>query len=180
MWEMCRRLVVGASLVGLTAAAASGQPARAQRPAVPNEAADPAEVNRLFDAYAIVQAQEMLQLDDALFGSFVTRLRALQDARRRHLRGRAQIIQDLQRLVRQGEADEAVLRERMEALARQDAAGAADTRRAAEAVDEVLDVRQRARFRVFEHQLEIKKLELLARVRQQIRANRAQRAAERP
>jgi hypothetical protein len=40
-------------------------------------------------------------------------------------------------------------------------------------VDELLDVRQRVRFRVFEHQLELKKLELLARVRQQIRANRA-------
>ncbi len=58
----------------------------------------------------------------------------------------------------------------MDALVKQDEAGAQEIKRAAGAVDELLDVRQRARFRVFEHQLEIKKLELLARVRQQIPA----------
>jgi hypothetical protein len=136
---------------------------------------DPAEVNRLFDAYAIMQAQEMLQLDEAKFGPFVTRLKALQDVRRRSLRARGQIIQDLQRMLRQadGPADETTLKERLDALARQDTAATVEVRRATDAVDELLDVRQRARFRVFEHQLELKKLELLARVRQQIRANRA-------
>ena len=126
-----------------------------------------------------MQAQETLQLDDAHFGAFVTRLKALQDARRRHLRARNQIVQDLQRSIRQGQADDNVLRERMDALARQDVTGAAEIKRAADAVDELLDVRQRARFRVFEHQLEIKKLELLARVRQQMRANRQNRLPER-
>jgi hypothetical protein len=164
------RLIAALAFVAL-AAVASAQPARAPG-AVAQETADPGEVNRLFDAYAIMQAQETLQLDDAHFGSFVTRLKALQDARRRHLRSRAQIVQDLQRLIRQERTDESVLRERMDALARQDAAGAAEIKRAADAVDEILDVKQRAQFRVFEHQLEIKKLELLARVRQQLRANR--------
>lgn len=164
--------------LGLTsgAPALAGQAGAGQRPAAPRpgDVPDPAEVNRLFDAYAIMQAQEMLQLDDTKFGSFVTRLKALQDARRRSLRGRGQIILDLQRLLRQPDpADEGVLRERLDALSRQDAAAAIDIRRATEAVDELLTVRQRARFRVFEHQLELKKLELLARVRQQIRANRA-------
>jgi hypothetical protein len=141
----------------------------------PVDVPDPGEVNRLFDAYAIMQAQEMLQLDDAKFGSFVTRLKALQDVRRRSMRARGQIIQDLQRMLRRldGPPDEAAIRDRLDALARQDATAAVDVRRAYDAVDELLDLRQRARFRVFEHQLELKKLDLLARVRQQIRANRA-------
>ena len=169
--------------VAASGAEAAGQAAAPERPAqgearVPPRLADvpdPGEVNRLFDAYAVMQAQEMLQLDDAKFGPFVTRLRGLQTARRRSLRQRGQIIQEIQRLLRQpdGAADEATLKEQLDALARQDANSADEIRRATDAVDELLDVRQRARFRVFEHQLELKKLDLLARVRQQIRANRA-------
>jgi hypothetical protein len=37
------------------------------------------------------------------------------------------------------------------------------------AVDELLDMRQRARFRVLEQQLEIRKLELVGRARQRLR-----------
>ena len=166
--------LAGALMVVAWTTIAAAQAVRPQGGAAA-EIADPAEVNRLFDAYAIMQAQEMLQLDEERFGPFVTRLKALQEARRRHMRGRGQIIRDLQQMVRQGTADEAALRERMDALVKQDEAGAQEIKRAAGAVDELLDVRQRARFRVFEHQLEIKKLELLARVRQQFRANRAPR-----
>jgi hypothetical protein len=161
-----------------------GRPAQSRAgQARPGQAAselpDPGEVNRLFDAYAIMQAQETLQLDEAKFGSFVTRLKALQQLRRRNMRARGQIIQDLQRMLRRGDGppddapNDVAVRERLDALARQDATAAAEIKRAYDAVDELLDVRQRARFRVFEHQLELKKLDLLARVRQQIRANRA-------
>jgi hypothetical protein len=156
--------------VGSTAGQVPGPPGVAR-----GEMPDPGEVNRLFDAYAIVQAQDALRLDDAKFGPFVTRFKTLQEARRRSLRARGQVIQDLQRLLREPEsgADDAALKERLDALAKQDAASAIEIKRATDAVDELLDVRQRVRFRVFEHQLELKKLELLARVRQQIRANRA-------
>jgi phosphoserine phosphatase len=121
----------------------------------------------------VVQAQEMLQLDDATFAPFLRRLKTLQEVRRRYQRGRAQIIQDLQRRLRAGDADEASLQERVETLARHDVEGVAEIRKATDAIDGMLTVRQRARFRVFEHQLELRKLELVGRVRQQIRANRA-------
>ncbi len=77
-----------------------------------------------------------------------------------------------QRLLRQGDADEGALGGRLDELGRHDATALAAVKEAADAIDEMLDIRQRARFRVFEHQLELKKLELLGRVRQQIRANR--------
>jgi len=167
-------MLCGAWLLLAGSGMGSAQPAEPRSVPPAGELADPGEVNRLFDAYAIMQAQETLHLDEAKFGSFVTRLKGLQEARRRNMRARAQIIQDLQRLLRQpeGTVDDATLKERLDALAKQDTLGATDIKRAADAVDELLDTRQRARFRVFEHQLELKKLELLARVRQQMRGNR--------
>ena len=45
-----------------------------------------------------MQAQEALGLDEARFGPFVTRLRALQEMRRRHLRERAAVMRDLRQL----------------------------------------------------------------------------------
>jgi hypothetical protein len=63
-----------------------------------NETVDPAELGRLFDAYTVMQAQEALGLDEARFGPFVTRLRALQEMRRRHLRERAAVMRDLRQL----------------------------------------------------------------------------------
>jgi hypothetical protein len=117
-----------------------------------------------------------LQLGDPQFGPFVTRLKALQDARRRHFRLRTQIVQDLARMTRpDSQATEEMIRERLEALLRQEEAGQTEIKRAHARVDELLDVRQRARFRVFEDQLDRKKFELLARARQQRRANRAAR-----
>ena len=44
-------------------------------------------------------------------------------------------------------------------------------RKAYNALDEVLEVRQQARFRVFEEQIERRKIELLMRARQQNRPN---------
>jgi hypothetical protein len=46
-------------------------------------------------------------------------------------------------------------------------------RKAYNGIDEVLDVRQQARFRVFEDQIERRKIELMMRARQQNRANQA-------
>jgi hypothetical protein len=125
-------------------------------------------VLRLFDAYAVMQAQEALGLDDAAFGPFVSRLRALQNVRRRHARQRYAAVRELRRLL-DSTGNEAVMQERLDALARLDAASSADEVKARAAIDELLDVRQRARFRVLEQQLELRRLELIGRARQRLR-----------
>ena len=51
-----------------------------------NAATSPAELQRLFDAYVLVQAQDVLQLTDAQLPDFMSRLRALQEVRRRESR----------------------------------------------------------------------------------------------
>ena len=160
-----RRLRAAAVLLAMWQAA--GQ---APGPAA-NENVDPAELGRLFDAYTVMQAQEALGLDEAHFGPFVTRLRALQEMRRRHLRERVAVMRDLRQLL-QATGNDAQLKERLDALVRLETASRADQAKAMDAIDELLDVRQRARFRLLEQQLELRKLELVNRARQRQRANR--------
>lgn len=133
--------------------------------------ADPAELARLFDAYTVMQAQDVLGLDEARFGPFVTRLRALQELRRRHLRERAVVMREMRQLL-QTPGNDAALKEKLDGLARLEATTRADEQRAREAVDEILDIRQRARFRLLEQQLELRKLELVNRARARLRAPR--------
>ena len=84
---------------------------------------------RLFDAYTVMQAQEALGLDEARFGPFVTRLRALQEMRRRHLRERAAVMRDLRQLL-QAPGNDAQLKERLDALVRLETATRADQAKA--------------------------------------------------
>ena len=53
--------------------------------------------------------------------------------------------------------------------------GEADARKALDALDQTLDLRQQARFRVFEEQMERRKLELVTRARQANRGNNPNR-----
>jgi hypothetical protein len=142
----------------------------AQRPlAALGDDMTPAQIQRLFDAYLIMEAQQALTLTDQQYPQFLTRLKTLQDTRRRNQQQRNQLMNELQRLTSpraQVQADEAVVKERLGTLQELESRSAAELRKAYAALDEVLDVRQQARFRVFEEQIERRKLELLLRARQ--------------
>jgi hypothetical protein len=126
----------------------------------------PGEIQRLFDAYVIMQAQQVLQLDDARFGQFVQRLKALQEVRRKGEMERHKLVQQLARLTAPGQTtDDAQLRDALKALHEQESRTAAQIRQAYDALDEALDLRQQARFRVFEQQMERRKIDLLLRAR---------------
>jgi hypothetical protein len=134
----------------------------------------PGEIQRLFDAYLVMEAQQALSLTDQQYPQFLTRLKTLQDARRRMQQERNQLMGQLQRLTNPREpnrADDAQIKERLAALQELESRTAAEMRRSYNALDEVLDVRQQARFRVFEEQIERRKIELLMRARQQNRPN---------
>ena len=66
-------------------------------------------------------------------------------------------------------ADEAAISERLSALQELEARSAAENRKAYTELDALLDPRQQARFRVFEEQIERRKLELMLRARQNVR-----------
>lgn len=164
-----------ALLAGGAAPGAEGFQAAGQRQIAPRDRAaaerpglSPAEVVNMLDAYAIVQAQEALQLGDPQYGEFVARLKRLQQTRRRNLQQRAAILQELRRLSAPAVAqvDEPAIRERLKALADHDDRAAGEIRKAYLALDEILDARQQARFRLLEEQLERRKIDLLQRARQ--------------
>lgn len=175
--------MIGSLLVVLLSAGlgvaepASVHQAAAVPDARPNRAPgelSPAEVVGMLDAYALVQAQNALQLNDSQYGAFVGRLKALQETRRKNQRARNQVVQELRRLTGQQAAtlDEAAVRDRLRALRELDERSAADLRRAYDALDEVLDIRQQARFRIFEENLERRKMDLLLRARQRAAGRR--------
>lgn len=151
-------------------AAQGGQPL----PGLDNSDMTPGEIQKLFDAYLVMEAQQALTLTDEQYPQFLTRLRALQDTRRRNQQERFRLMGELQRLTnprQPARGDDGMIKERLSMLQELDARTAAELRKAYGAVDEVLDLRQQARFRIFEEQIERRKIELLMRARQQNRPN---------
>lgn len=176
------RLIILAALMAGTVTIAAAQPAGppAQRPGgaagrgAPEsaDALPDAALADMLDTYAIVQAQRELTIADEKYGTFAARLKKLQDVRRRNQRQRQQLVRELFRMAgprAPAPADETSIRNQLTALREHDDRAAAELRQAYDALDEVLDVRQQARFRVFEEQIERRKLDLLVRARERAR-----------
>jgi hypothetical protein len=131
------------------------------------------EIQKLLDGYAIVQAQEALGMTDAEFGPFLPKLRELQDMRRRNEQERLRLLMELRRLTNpRAQASENDIRDRVRALRELQIKALNDVQKSYESIDQSLNVRQQARFRIFEQEIEQRKLQLLMRARQQNRANR--------
>jgi hypothetical protein len=168
-WLATRML---ATVVALTCAlpgihAQAGRAGQRGTPPVDAVGVTPNEIQQMFDAYFLVRAQEVLQLRDEQYPPFLTRLRALQAIRRRAENQRRQTVNQLRRLIQPSDGlDEATIKERLKSLNDLDANVALEARRAQDSLDEVLDLRQQARFRVLEEEMERRKVELVMRTRQ--------------
>jgi Spy/CpxP family protein refolding chaperone len=139
---------------------------RGARPPAVAEGISPAELQRMFDAYALMQAQEQLKISDDQYAQFLSRFKALQDVRRKSLQERQRIIQSLRKMLNTPPIDEAQLKDQLKALQDLEARTVTDVKKAYDTVDQVLDTAQQAKFRVFEENMERRKLELVARARQ--------------
>jgi Spy/CpxP family protein refolding chaperone len=156
-------VIIGA--VAMAAVAASAQQRGPAAPALQEAGITPAEIQRMFDAYALLQAQEQLKIGDEQYSQFLTRFKALQDIRRKSLQERTRIVNELRRILNEGQADDTQIKERLKLIEEIDARTAAEVRKAYDAIDQVLDLRQQAKFRVFEENMERRKLELVTRAR---------------
>src|SRR5688572_8318205 len=133
-----KRAIAVCSVAALCVASASAAGAAQGRPGPQGRAQEgrgqaegtvsPAEIQRMLDGYMLIQAQEMLQLSDEQFPRFLSRVRLLQEARRRSQGERQRALQELRRLTsgRGGPADEGGIRERLKALDDLDARAAAE------------------------------------------------------
>jgi hypothetical protein len=165
-------LVLAAAVSSAWTTAAAQRPERAPAPLgradQDPDALPDAALADMLDTYAIVQAQRELTIADEKYGTFAARLKKLQDIRRRNQRQRQQLVRELFRMAgprATASVDDATIRNQLAALRDHDDKAAAELRQAYDALDEVLDTRQQARFRVFEEQIERRKLDLLVRAR---------------
>jgi hypothetical protein len=156
-----------AALIAVLAVAGFGAVAQAQGRRGGGEpgVGSPGELQQMFDAYALLQAQEQLGIGDEQYPQFLRRFKALQDLRRQTLQARARLLQELRRLVMEQPPDEGRIKERLTALQESDARARRDAESAYAEIDSGLDVTQQAKFRIFEEQMERRKLEILTRVR---------------
>jgi hypothetical protein len=169
--------VIGAGLSTGVAAQAppaqgrgAGGGARGQNPAALQIAPSmaPAEIERLFDAYALVQAQSALDLDASAFLVFLQKFQQYQAARHKHQVDRQKLLNEINNLLKpEANIDEVTLSAKTKALDDLELQDAQDENAALAAVDLTLNVRQRARLRVFINNQERNKLELIALARQQ-------------
>ena len=171
------RLVV---LIGFCGAIGAPGVTAAQRQQLPAEESQQAaglplrEVQQLLDGYAVIQGQEFLGLNDTQFGQFLPKFKALLETRRRNETERLRSLMELNRMTNprgNAQVSDNDLRERLRLLREAESRTAGEIQKARDAVDQTLDLRQQARFRVFEEQIERRKLQLLMQVRQN-RANR--------
>ena len=158
-------VVLGIASASLHAQERGGRQGRQNRPAPAAEGVSPAEVQRMFDSYALMQAQEQLKIKDEVFPKFLSRFKALQDVRRKALQDRTRLIVELRQTVNQAQPDDAKLKELLKAVHDLETRAQEDVKKAYGSIDEVLDVRQQAKFRVFEENMERRKLDLVMRAR---------------
>jgi hypothetical protein len=177
-----RRFGLAVSLLGVLVTPASAWAQRQQAPAQDGQQTQglpPREVQQLLDGYAVIQGQEFLGLNDSQFAQFLPKFRALQETRRRNEIERLRLLQELNRMTNPrvgGQGADSDVHDRLRMLKDVESRASGEIQKAREAVDQTLDVRQQARFRVFEEQIEQRKLQLLMQVRQ----NRANRPLARP
>jgi Spy/CpxP family protein refolding chaperone len=125
------------------------------------------QVEEYFDQVMLHQARTNLALTDDQFLRFGAGLRRLQIARRQHQRQRLAMVRDLNNLTNATPFDESAVTSKLKELDDFSAQSPEEIRTAYDAIDRVLTLRQRARFRIFEEMMERRKLDLVSRARQQ-------------
>ena len=135
----------------------------------------PAEVRKMFDSYAMMQAQEQLKISNDQFPKFLMQYKALLELRRTSTQERTKMLQELRKQSADTQISDAQLKDRLKALRDLEDRTHNDVKKAYDEIDKLLDARQQARFRVFEQQMEQRMLQLVARARQ---SNRPKAAAK--
>jgi hypothetical protein len=124
------------------------------------------EAFRMVDAYVIAHLQEGLGLSDEEFVAVLPLVKTLQGDRRDYHLGRAQGLRELRRLLRSGTATEAEVTKKLAELDAHETDGPVKIRRDVEAIDARLSPLQRAKFRVFEADVEQRVREVMGRARE--------------
>ena len=134
----------------------------------PGDPMSPVYIQQMFDTMAIMEAERFLPLNNDQYPVFVQRLRRLQEARMQSNRRRTKALNELRGLVGQqagADVPDNAIDAKLRELAAAETEGAAGVRKALEDLEAGLSVRQRARFRLLEENVERRKIDFLTKVR---------------
>jgi hypothetical protein len=114
---MHAKSIVAPVLVVIVLGLAGSARAQARAGGAPEDAAvTPVELQRMFDAYSIVQAQEFLKIGDDQYVKFLPRFKTLLDTRRQTLQQRTRVLNVVRRLLMDSQPDEGMLRDALKQL----------------------------------------------------------------
>jgi len=124
------------------------------------------ELRKLFDAYVTTQAEEQLKVNKAQLPKFLEQYKELRDSRRMAAEEHTRLLVELRQHAADAKVSETQLKDRLKALRAVEERAHGDVRKAYDEIDKLLDVRQQARFRVFEVQMDRRMAQVVARARQ--------------
>jgi hypothetical protein len=141
------KALILAALATLLAGGAPGQEEPDLRPSGE-------EVDGMIDAYILSKLQDALVLSDEEFGRMVVAQKKMQDARRAYRRKRNEVIREMRQALRRDDAGEGELAPLLARLDEMHQKFLEEERTRYRDVDAILDVRQRARYRIFEAEVQ--------------------------
>jgi hypothetical protein len=153
----------------LALAAPLGALAQEPEPARPPRAEPPPreEAWKLVDAYILSNLQESLGLSDEQFVKLLPLVKTLQASRRGFMQRRGELIGEMRRLLRSGEATTARIEGLMTQLRALETEEPETLKRNVAAIDAQLTPLQQAKFRVLELEVERRIRELMQQMRRQ-------------
>ena len=125
------------------------------------------EVEGMMEAYILSKLQDALELSDDEYGRMVVAQKKLQDTRREYRRSRARVLRQMHQTLRREQAAEEELEPLLGELDSIRDTFYADEKARYAAIDEILDIRQRARYRILETEIQRRLQQLMRQVRGQ-------------
>ncbi len=127
------------------------------------------EVQGMMDAYILSKLQDALELTDEHFGTMVVAQKKLQDTRRDYRQGRMTLLRRMRQTLRRDQAREEELTQLLDELDTLEIEFSQNQRARYAAIDDILEIRQRARYRILETEIQRRLTQLMRQVRGQRR-----------
>ncbi len=127
------------------------------------------EVEGMMDAYILSKLQDALELTDEQFGTMVVAQKKLQDTRRDYRQGRMTLLRQMRQTLRRDQAGEEELVHLLDELDSLEIEFSQNQRARYAAIDDILEIRQRARYRILETEIQRRLTQLMRQVRGQRR-----------
>lgn len=152
-------VLIVAILASFLTGAARGQEERDLRPSGE-------EVDGMIDAYILSKLQDALVLSDEEFGRMVVAQKKMQDARRSYRRERNEVLRQMRQALRREDAGEPELSPLLSRLDELHQGFLEEERARYRDIDTILDVRQRARYRILEGEIQRRLQQLIRQSRE--------------